>query len=67
MNQNKITIMDPLFPQVCYQVSEQELLTMIECSDYPEWWKSLYKNHLEKLWKEEKNKVSNQCYKYFYT
>lgn len=47
---NKLWVVDSDFPQVAYEVTEQELVDMIEKNNKPEWWQDFYKQELIERW-----------------
>ena len=49
-----ISIIDPDFPQVGYDTSEEELIEKLETDkSLPKWWKDYYQKLLIERWKKE--------------
>lgn len=47
-------VLDPDFPMVAYQISEQELIKLIEQdSTKPLWWKQKYMLELYEFWQQK--------------
>ena len=49
MNEDKITVQHWHFPQVCFDMTIEELMGLLEETDKPEWWTKKYRTKILKI------------------